>query len=257
MFGKKDKDPTEVAEPTSYLTQFLMVVGTGVVLFCLMILYLYWVQEKLLYVPNSPIQFIEQNPPRYQSPAVRDLKFEDISVPTTGGFTLHGWLMTHGDTYKGKDTIVFMHENAGNIGLRLDYFEPMCKNLNVNMLCFGYRGYGRSTGTPTEAGIQDDALKIAEYVKTCEHIDKDRVYLIGRSLGGAVAIHLIAQKTYSDLFKGVIIENTFSSIGEMAEKLFPFLKYVPKQYILKMNWDSLARVKEWPSDVPILFVTGD
>jgi fermentation-respiration switch protein FrsA (DUF1100 family) len=234
-----------------------MVVGTGVVLFCLMILYLYWVQEKLLYVPNSPIQFIEQNPPRYQSPAVRDLKFEDISVPTTGGFTLHGWLMTHGDTYKGKDTIVFMHENAGNIGLRLDYFEPMCKNLNVNMLCFGYRGYGRSTGTPTEAGIQDDALKIAEYVKTCEHIDKDRVYLIGRSLGGAVAIHLIAQKTYSDLFKGVIIENTFSSIGEMAEKLFPFLKYVPKQYILKMNWDSLARVKEWPSDVPILFVTGD
>lgn len=104
----------------------------------------------------------------------------------------------------------------------------MCKNLGVNILCFGYRGYGHSTGEPSEQGLQDDATRIAEYVQKSDKIDRERVFLIGRSLGGAVSIHLVASGACNDLFKGVIIENTFSCIGEMAEKLFPFLKYVPK-----------------------------
>lgn len=65
VFGKKEREATEVAEPTSYFTQFFMVVGTVVVMMCLVLAYLYWVQEMLLYVPTSPIQFVEQNPPRY------------------------------------------------------------------------------------------------------------------------------------------------------------------------------------------------
>lgn len=73
--------------------------------------------------------------------------------------------MTEGESFKNKATIVFMHENAGNIGLRLDYFEQMCKNLGVNILCFGYRGYGHSTGEPSEIGLQHDAIYIAEFVR--------------------------------------------------------------------------------------------
>jgi hypothetical protein len=48
------------------------------------------------------------------------------------------------DDFKNKDTVVFFHENAGNIGLRLDYFELMCKHVGVNLLCIAYRGYSRS-----------------------------------------------------------------------------------------------------------------
>lgn len=80
--------------------------------------------------------------------------------------------------------------------------------------------------------------------------------MVGRSLGGAVAIHLIAAGASNDLFKGVIIENTFTCIGEMAEKLFPFLKYVPKQYLLKINWDNLSMVRVWPKNMPVLLITG-
>jgi hypothetical protein len=48
--------------------------------------------------------------------------------------------------YQNRDTVVFLHENAGNIGLRLDYFELLFKKVGVNVLAFGYRGYGRSEG---------------------------------------------------------------------------------------------------------------
>ena len=88
--------------------------------------------------------------------------------------------------------MVFLHENAGNIGLRLDYFEILYKKVGVNVLAVGYRGYGRSEGVPSEVGLQLDAKAVAQYVKNSPKIDKKRVFLIGRSLGGGVGIHLLA-----------------------------------------------------------------
>ena len=58
---------------------------------------------------------------------------------------------------KEKDTVIFMHENAGNIGLRLDYFELIFNNLDVNIVAVAYRGFSGSQGTPSEEGIIRDA----------------------------------------------------------------------------------------------------
>ena len=66
--------------------------------------------------------------------------------------------MHHGDAdSRNKDTIIFLHENAGNIGLRLDYFELIYHKLDVNIVCVAYRGYSRSEGEPNEPGILQDA----------------------------------------------------------------------------------------------------
>ena len=103
--------------------------------------------------------------------------------------------MTSGSTnFKGKDTVVFMHENAGNIGLRLDYYETLCNFAQVNVLSIAYRGYSKSEGTPSELGLERDAIAIGEYLKRQDKFDNQRVYLIGRSLGGAVAVSLLSQK---------------------------------------------------------------
>lgn len=70
--------------------------------------------------------------------------------------------------------------------------------------------------------------------------------MVGRSLGGAVATHLISDpKCESEsVFKGVVIENTFTGISDMADALFPFLKAIPaiKKRMLKLNWDSHSKV---------------
>ena len=50
------------------------------------------------------------------------------------------------ENVRNKDTIIFMHENAGNIGLRLDWFELVYHKLDINIVAVGYRGYGRSEG---------------------------------------------------------------------------------------------------------------
>jgi len=57
----------------------------------------------------------------------------------------------------------------------------------------------------------------------------------GRSLGGAVTIYMVEKNQY--IFRGMIIENTFTSISAMADEMFPFLKPV-KPFILKIGWYS-------------------
>ena len=86
-----------------------------------------------------------------------------------------------------------MHENAGNIGLRLDWFEGVYKHLQVNIVAVAYRGFSRSEGKPDQEGILEDTMAMLEFVKTEDRINKDKVFLLGRSLGGAVATHTYAR----------------------------------------------------------------
>ena len=110
----------------------------------------------------------------------------------------------------------------------------------MNLVIFGYRGYGKSEGTPSEEGVYLDGLAMAKYVfedKEAEkYIDKENVYLFGRSLGGAVAAKVALDKSFP--FKGIIIENTFTSLGDLVDVMFPFLKYLRK-YLLSSKFETL------------------
>lgn len=79
-------------------------------------------QEGMLYVPAQPIQYIEQNPPPYLSPEARGIQFEEIWLKTKDNIRLQGWFMFQGADADKRETLIFFHENAGNIGLRLDWF---------------------------------------------------------------------------------------------------------------------------------------
>lgn len=193
-------------------------------MFCLALLF-YW-QDSLLYVPSQPFQYMTQNPIGYKNPKDKGITYQDIHLKTSDNVSLHGWLMLT-ENPKQKDTIVFMHENAGNIGLRLEYFKLLIQ-LEYNVLCIAYRGYSQSGGKPNEQGIMLDAQAMVDFISKCKQVNPDRLYLLGRSLGGAVALHLISKLDQEDrgrpIFKGVIIENTFTSISDMADELFNFLK---------------------------------
>ena len=87
-----------------------------------------------------------------------------------------------------KKLLIYFHGNAGNIGSRLPNIQLIVKKCNTNVLILAYRGYGDSEGTPSEEGLKLDADATLEYAQSRDDIDNDRIFVFGRSLGGAVAI---------------------------------------------------------------------
>ena len=84
---------------------------------------LYTLQDKMLYLPGAPIRYTHENPEGYRSPSDRKINYQEVELDRGEGVILRGWYMKHLETNPSKRRlIVFFHENAGNIGLRLDYF---------------------------------------------------------------------------------------------------------------------------------------
>ena len=134
--------------------------------------------------------------------------------------------------------------------------EYVIKYLNMNLIIFGYRGYGKSEGTPSEKGLLIDGNAVGHYVfedKEIEkYVDKDQVFLFGRSLGGAVAASVALDKSLP--FKGVIIENTFTTMADLVDVMFPLLKYV-KDYLLRTKFETIKIIGKIKR--PILFCRSE
>ena len=217
---------------------------------------LYTFQDKMLYIPGVPIRYTHENPAGYHSPDDRKMNYQDVELDRGHGVVLRGWYMKHlGADPRSRRLIVFFHENAGNLGLRLDYFQQLYHVLGVDILAFAYRGYSDSTGEPTEEGLKSDAHAIMKYVKdrlADTYVDKGGIFLLGRSLGGAVATEALTDDSKS-MIDGIILENTFTSIPDMVDHIFVLVRYV-KGLILRIGWNTVDLVPDITA--PIFFVTG-
>ena len=154
--------------------------------------------------------------------------------------------------------VVFFQENAGNIGLRLDYFQTLYHEGNCDIIAIAYRGYSSSSGKPSEEGLKLDAKAVMSFVnKDLARFYSNRggVFVVGRSLGGAVAAHVVSQLVEDDLnmIDGLILENTFTSIDDMADAMFSVLA-VLKDFVLTNHWRTIDIVGD--INLPILYVTG-
>lgn len=141
---------------------------SGIVLFGGFLLYLN--QNKLLYMPNPPgfPTNPDENPRGLRSPAEwksripMKFTFEDNMVKTLDGEDIHTWLILHENSTK-VPTIIYFHGNAGNMGFRLKNAMGMFSKCGVNVLMMDYRGYGKSTGQPTEAGLNMDGDAVVQH----------------------------------------------------------------------------------------------
>ena len=122
-----------------------------------------------------------------------------------------------------------------------------------------YRGYGLSTGFPTEEGLYRDGEAAVRYLHSREDIDLNKIILYGHSLGGAVAIHIASSSQWvKGRIAAVILENTFTTIPAVAcsmfESIFSCIHYLPR-FCFKNKFESVAKVSN--IQVPILFLYGD
>jgi hypothetical protein len=218
---------------------------------------LYIFQDKLIYQPNPPVlnsPTPDDNPEPYRNPGDRGIPYENVNITTADRVKLHAWYMRCGQSQ--APTVVYFQANAGNMGFRMDLFERIVKQCRVNIFAVSYRGYGFSEGIPTEKGLMEDADAALKHVFS-SNMSAGGVYIMGASLGGAVSIYAAAahrnQPVSSMQIKGVIIENTFTSLPSLVDVLMPAISFL-KSLVLRNYWPSLTRIPHITA--PILMIAG-
>lgn len=180
---------------------------------------LYKAGDKLLYHPDQPAHSRLFVP----TPAMFDLPFDNLFIPSRDGTQLHLFLVKQSGEKSGKvPTVLYLHGNAGNIGHRLVNVQGLYTSIGCNVALLEYRGYGRSEGTPSEEGLCMDAQAALDFLLTRSDINTEKILVFGRSLGGAVAIDLATRSENKEKIAALLLENTFTSIPDIARILFPF-----------------------------------
>ena len=138
------------------------------------------VERSLIFVPSA-------YPKGNWHPA--GLNFEDAWFTASDGTRLHGWYVAH---QQPRAVAIFCHGNAGNVAQWADECRILHDRLGVSSLVFDYRGFGRSEGKPSEAGVLADARAARAWLARRAGVNENQIVLMGRSLGGAVAVDLAA-----------------------------------------------------------------
>ena len=195
-------------------------------------------QESLVYFPQTGREMVA-------TPAVRGLPYEDVSLKTEDGETLHAWWVP---AARPRGTVLLLHGNAGNISHRIDYAH-MFRALDYHTLLVDYRGYGRSTGNPSEEGTYRDAQAAWQWLRDRGTAERE-IVLFGESLGGGVASWLAVR--YAP--RALVLASSFTSIPDLGAEVYPFL---PVRRISRFSYNTLERLASVKAPVLVIHSPGD
>jgi hypothetical protein len=169
------------------------------------------------------------------TPQSYGLRFESVGIRTADGEMLDAWWVP---AENARGVVLFFHGNAGNISHRIDYLR-MFHRLRHSTLIVDYRGYGRSTGTPSEAGTYRDAEAAWEHLRYARMAQPQDVVIAGESLGAAVATWLAAERA-EEAPRAVLLFSTFTSATDLGAQVYWFL---PVRLLSRIGYDNLANLK--------------
>ena len=209
-----------------------------VVFVALGVLLLVWAgQRTLIYFPDCDVP----------SPAVTGLAdVEAVRIQAEDGVTLQAWFLPSRAQQPSPAVIVF-NGNAGNRAYRSSLAAAL-RGLGLSVLLFDYRGFGDSDGSPTEAGLNEDARAVWRYVAGRSDVRADRLVYFGESLGSAVAVRLAVEHAPAAL----ILRSPFTSLVDVGRLHYPIL---PVRWLLRDRFSSVDAIASVRS--PLLIVAGD
>lgn len=172
------------------------------------------------------------------------LLLEEVWIPVDEVVTVFGWFI---DAGPNRPVLLWCHGNAGNVSHRLENIRRLSQR-GISVLIFDYRGYGRSTGMPSEVGLYQDALASYDYLIHHRRISPERLILFGRSLGAAVAGEVAVQRPSA----GLIVEGAFPSIQAMSDHHYFGL---PARWVMDLDFNLAQKVRAL--HVPLLVIHGE
>lgn len=181
-------------------------------------------QSRLVYYPQIGREIAV-------TPQAYGLAFESLQIATEDGENLHAWWVPAAGA---RGTVLIFHGNAGNISHRLDYLL-MFSRLGYSTLIVDYRGYGTSTGSPSEDGTYRDAVAAWRHLTEGRGIRPADIVIFGESLGAAVASWLAARHAP----RALVLTSTFTSAADLGAQVYWFL---PVRLISRFRYDNLANM---------------
>ncbi len=191
------------------IIRWILTIGVGG--YALVVGVLYVTQRSLLFHPTATrIAPAEAGLPEAQ----------EVVLATSDGEKLIAW---HVPPRGDKPVVIYFHGNADIVAWRAQRHRATIAN-GTGLIALNFRGYGGSTGAPTEEGLHHDGA--AAYAFAAEHYAPQRIVLWGQSLGTGVAVRLAAEKPLGRL----ILESPYSSLVDVAASL---LTWVPVRWLMK------------------------
>lgn len=195
---------------------------------------------------NRLIFFPPRYPEGFAKPEAFGIHPDEIWLTASDGVKLNAYFLAAAGS---PEVLLWFHGNAENIGMGLDHLKAL-SGLGVNVMALDYRGYGKSEGSPNEAGVYRDADAAYQYLAETRKFAPKDIYLYGHSLGGAVAVDLASRRECG----GLIVESSFTSVPDMARHVYrvPLARYLPRS-----RFDSMAKIARVHAPVLIIHGTQD
>jgi len=217
----------------------LQLLTVTVAAYAILVFSIWLTQDRLIYLPH--IGSVAR-----LTPTQVKLPFEDVRILTADGETLSAWWVP---AAASRGAVLLFHGNAGSISDRIDYL-PHFHAMGYGVLLVDYRGYGASSGKPSEQGTYLDAQAAWHWLTAVRGIKPDAIVLVGESLGGAVAAELAARVQPQAL----ILASTFTSVPDLGSEIYPWL---PVRLISRYRYDTLAHLRNYRGPVLIAHSRDD
>lgn len=211
--------------------------------------------NKRLYRPLlfNPLPFGDDSAadlPRIMGVAPDELYFNswgDIASKET----LHGWFFEHPQATRqaNNNVVLLSHGNAGNIKVRLAITQLLME-CGVSVFLYDYRGFGKSTGSPTLEGVCQDGVAAYDFIKAKYDLAPEQIFVYGESLGSAVSCYIISQRKAAAL----ILQSGFSSLRGIAGETLSALRLFPGWLFPMPHANSSDILKK--AHPPLLVVHG-
>ena len=177
------------------------------------------------------------------TPAELGIRYQRVPLTTADGERLTAWQL---EPERPVADVVYFHGNGGNLSVWLPVLATLHAN-RIRVLAVDYRGYGLSTGTPSEEGIYRDAAAAVAHAVSHRTGGVPLVYW-GRSLGGAVA----ASASQIESPDGVILESTFPEKSAVIRSQ-PVLRAL--NAFSSYRFPTVELLRDYPK--PVLVMHGD